>query len=256
LARKELAIVKLGGSLITQKEKPLTINLQVIDAIGNALSKSDNPLILVHGGGSFGHYFADKYGLTTKPSKVSAEGVSKTRMSMLELNLKILNCLDKHGLNPYPLPPSNFVQLSIKEKRKLFLALVDYGLTPVTYGDVLLKSKGFYVLSGDEITRMLSEALKPIRVIFLLNVDGIFRDLNQPDSLIEELKPEDLTKIQVKSIDMDVTGGMRIKVKEAIRMAKDGIDVMFINGTNQERILRALKGELLKGTLIRGSRNE
>ncbi|MGQ9468271.1 MAG: isopentenyl phosphate kinase [Nitrososphaerales archaeon] len=254
MARKDLAIVKLGGSLITYKEKPLTMNLEVIDVIGNALSKSDTPLILVHGGGSFGHYFADKYGLTTKPSRISAEGVSKTKASMLELNLKIMNCLDKHKMNPYPLPPSNFVELPTKAKRKLFLSLIDHGLTPITYGDVLLKSRGFYVLSGDEITRMLSEVLRPVRVIFLLNLDGIFMDLNQPSSLIEELKPEDLTKIQLKIIDKDVTGGMMLKLKEAIRIAKNGVDVMFINGTKPERILKALKGELLRGTLIRGSR--
>jgi len=254
LARKELAIVKLGGSLITYKEKPLTINLEAIDVISNALSKSEIPLILVHGGGSFGHYFADKYGLSLKPSRASAEGVSKTKASMLELNLKILSCLDKHGINPYPLPPSNFIELPVKAKRMLFLSLINYGLTPITYGDVLLKSGGFYVLSGDEITRMLSEVLRPIRVIFLSNVDGIFIDLSQPNSLIGDLKTEDLTRIQLKSIDMDVTGGMMLKLKEAMRIAKNGIDVMFINGTKPERIFKALKGELLKGTLIRGSR--
>jgi isopentenyl phosphate kinase len=256
LARKELTIVKLGGSLITYKDKPLTINLQAIDVISNALSKSDNPLILVHGGGSFGHYFADRYGLTTKPSKVSAEGVSKIRESMLELNLKVLDCLNKHGINPYPLPPSNFVELSIKAKRKLFLSLIDYGLTPVTYGDVLMEPKGFYVLSGDEITRMLSEALRPARVIFLLSIDGIFKNLNQPNSLIKELKPEDLARIQFKNIGMDVTGGMALKLKEAIRIAKNGIEVMFINGTDKERICRALKGEFSIGTLIKGIKNE
>jgi len=254
LARKELAIVKLGGSLITYKEKPLTLNLEAIDAISNALSKSEIPLVLVHGGGSFGHYFADKYGLSPKPSKASAEGVSKTKVSMIELNLRVLSCLDKHGINPYPLPPSNFVELSIKAKRKLLLSFIDYGLTPLTYGDVLLKSGGFYVLSGDEITRILSEALRPMRVIFLSKVDGIYMDLDKPDSIIEELKPEDLTKIQLKRIDMDVSGGMVLKLREAIRIAENGTDVMFINGAKPERILKALKGEPLTGTLIRGSR--
>lgn len=256
MAGKELTIVKLGGSLITYKDKPLTINLKAIDVISDALSKSDNSLILVHGGGSFGHYFANKYGLKTKPSKVSAEGVSKTRVSMLRLNLEVLNCLDKHGINSYPLPPYNFVKLPVKAKRKLFLSLIDYGLTPVTYGDVLLKPKGFYVISGDEIVKILSKALRPVRVIFLLNVDGIFRDLNQPSSLINELKPEDLTNMQLKSVNMDVTGGMALKLREAIRIAQNGIDVMFINGTKRDRICKALNGEISTGTLIKGIKNE
>ncbi len=254
MARKELVIAKLGGSLITHKEKPLTLNTEALDGIGNALSKSDIPFILVHGGGSFGHYYADKYGLSLKPSKASAEGVSKTKASMLELSTRVLNCLDKHGIKPYPLPPSSFVESSIKAKMKLFFSFIDYGLTPITHGDVLFKLGGFYVLSGDEITSMLSEALKPTRAIFLSNVDGIYRDLSQPDSLIEELKSEDLTKIQLKSIHMDVSGGMMLKIREAMKIAKKGIDVMFINGAKPERITKGLKGEPLTGTLIRGLR--
>ncbi|MEM3539185.1 MAG: hypothetical protein QXM29_05385, partial [Nitrososphaerales archaeon] len=162
----------------------------------------------------------------------------------------------KHGINPYPLPPSSFVKLSFKAKNKLFSSLINYGLTPVTYGDVLLRSEGFYVLSGDEITKMLSKALRPIRVIFLLNLDGIFRDLNQTNSLIKELKLEDLTNIQFKSINLDVTGGMALKLREAIRIAKNGIDVMFINGTREDRICKALKGEISIGTFIKGIKNE
>jgi isopentenyl phosphate kinase len=53
---------------------------------------------------------------------------------------------------------------------------------------------------------------------------------------------------------MDVSGGMMLKLKEAIRIAESGMDVMFINGAKPERILKALKGESLTGTLIRGSR--
>ncbi|MEM3383404.1 MAG: isopentenyl phosphate kinase [Nitrososphaerales archaeon] len=256
MARKELIIVKLGGSLITYKDKPLTINLESIDVVSKALSKSDKPLILVHGGGSFGHYFANKYGLKTKPSKAPAEGVSKTRASMLRLNLEVLDCLNKYGIHPYSLSPYDFIKLPFKTMRELFISLIDCGLTPVTYGDVLLEPEGFYVLSGDKITKILSKALRPIRVIFLLSVDGIFRDLNQKNSLIKELKPEDLTNIQIKSMNMDVTGGMVLKLKEAIRIAQSGTDVMFINGTKEDRICKAMKGEILIGTLIRGIKNE
>jgi len=249
-------IVKLGGSLITYKDKPLSINLDVLDLVCNALSKSTIPIILVHGGGSFGHYFAEKYKLTRKPSRATAEGVGKTKAAMLGLNLKILNCLDKYGMSPYFLPPSNFLEYSFELQKRFFFFLINYGLTPITYGDVLTKEGGFYVLSGDEIMRMLSVTLRPSRAIFLLNVDGIFEDVNQPYSLMNELKPEDIRKIKLKIPDMDVTGGMILKLKEAIEIAKSGINVLFINGKDSEKILKALKGERIKGTLIKGIRNE
>ncbi|NWG09721.1 MAG: isopentenyl phosphate kinase family protein [Nitrososphaerales archaeon] len=252
MERRKPIIVKLGGALITYKDKPLAINLGVINNIGGALSKSDSPLILVHGGGSFGHYFAEKYSLTTKPSRASAVGVSRTRIAMLKLNLKIMDRLHNHGIDPYPLPPSCFVGLTKKSKRDLFLSLMDQGLTPITYGDVLMKKRDCYILSGDEITRILSDALRPKRVIFLLNVDGIFWSLSQSNSPIEELKPEDLREVQLQSVGMDVTGGMALKLKEALRIARMGIDVIFVNGKDPRRIFKALIGEPSKGTLIRG----
>jgi len=252
LERRKPIIVKLGGALITHKDRPLSINLNVINSIASALLKSDSPLILVHGGGSFGHYFAEKFSLTTKPSRASARGVSRTRIAMLELNLKIMNKMHKHGIDLYPLPPSSFVGLSTRSKRNLFLSLMDRGLTPITYGDVLMKRGSFYILSGDKITRILSDALRPKRVIFLLNVDGIFWSLNQSNSLIEELKPEDLREIKLQRVGIDVTGGMMLKLKEALRIARMGTDVIFVNGKDPRRIFKALKGESPKGTLIRG----
>jgi len=251
---RELVIVKIGGSLVTHKDKPLSINLEALDTVSKALSKSDVPTLLIHGGGSFGHYYAKMYGLTTKPSRISAEGVAKTRTAMLMLNLKILNFLEKYGIKPYPLSPSNFINCSIESQKKYFFFLLDYRLTPITYGDVLPKKGGFYVLSGDKIARMLSETLRPKRMIFLLNVDGIFEDINKSDSLIEELKPEALTKIKLKSMNLDVTGGIMLKLKEAMRIAKNSIDVMFVNGRDFERVIKSLKGEYSKGTLIKGNR--
>lgn len=255
MERKYPIVIKLGGALITHKDKPLSINFEKLDLVCSALSNSTQPIILVHGGGSFGHYYAEMYHLSSKASKASAIGVTRTKMAMLHLNLQILNLLEKYGMYPYPIQPSNIIDCSMKFRKKI-IDLIECGFIPVTYGDVYNKGRYFFVLSGDKLTRIISNITTPKQVIFLLNIDGVFKDLNDPDSLIKDLKLEDLADIKIKSPNKDVTGGMMLKLEEALKIAKSGINVMLINGSLPERIDKAIKGERTIGTFIRGHKIE
>ena len=50
-----LTILKIGGSVITDKSKILKPNISSMKNISKILKKFDR-VILVHGAGSFGHY--------------------------------------------------------------------------------------------------------------------------------------------------------------------------------------------------------
>ncbi|MDW3626632.1 MAG: hypothetical protein QOK72_08305, partial [Nitrososphaeraceae archaeon] len=67
--KPKLVIIKLGGSVITFKEKPLSANYKAINNISKILSKLEIPLIIVHGGGSYGHYWSVKFDMHTKLQK-------------------------------------------------------------------------------------------------------------------------------------------------------------------------------------------
>ena len=56
-----IIILKLGGSVITAKSKPQTLNVRAIKNIAKIISEFDKPIIVVHGAGSFGHYFAKRF---------------------------------------------------------------------------------------------------------------------------------------------------------------------------------------------------
>ena len=86
-----MILIKLGGSIITDKQKPLTPNISAINKIGAQLKKVREPIIIVHGGGSFGHYWSVRYGMHTKPAKYSKKGVAVVKNSMVELNKIILD---------------------------------------------------------------------------------------------------------------------------------------------------------------------
>jgi len=246
-----MILIKLGGSIITNKEKPLSARKSTIDKIAKILRKLNEPFVIVHGGSSFGHYWSVKYNMHTRPATYSQQGVAVIKNSMVSLNKIILDAFLKNKLNPYCLPPTDFIagNSPIIKKIKEIEKIAKSNLVPVTFGDALwYGKKKSYILSGDKIMTILAKTLRPRLSIFVLNVDGVFSDL-KTRNLIYEMKSQ---KPQVSKIDMDVTGGMRRKIEEAIRISRLGLDVFFVNGNKPQRIVDAIKRKKFEGTLFRG----
>ncbi len=246
-----MILIKLGGSIITNKEKPLSARRKTINNLVKSLKKINEPMIIVHGGGSYGHYWSVKYDIHTKERKYDLRGVAIVKNSMIELNKIILDSLLKNRLNPYCLPPTDFMSGNkpISKKVKEIEKIARSGLIPVTYGDALwYGQKKTYILSGDKIMTHLAKILNPRLCIFVLNEDGLYSDLKSK-KLIYELKGEHPLISENK---MDVTGGMSRKVEEASKISKMGMNVFFVNGNKPERIVEAVKRKKFHGTLFKG----
>ena len=248
-----MILIKLGGSIITNKEKPLSARKKTIDDLAKKLKRIDEPMVIVHGGGSYGHYWSVKYDMHTKAKNYDLRGVAIVKNSMIELNKIILDLFLKNRLNPYCLPPTDFMSGNkpILKKVKEIEKIAKSGLVPVTYGDALwYGQKKTYILSGDKIMTHLAKILRPRLCIFALNEDGLYSDLKSK-KLIHELRNE---HPRISENKMDVTGGMTRKVEEASNISKMGINVFFVNGKKPERIVKAIKNKKFEGTLFRGIR--
>lgn len=244
-----MILIKLGGSIITNKDRPLSPRTKAIDKIAKQLKRIHEPFVIVHGGGSFGHYWSVRYNMHTKPAKYDLRGVSIVKNSMVELNKIVLESLVKNKLNPYCLPPTDFmdkdrpIQKKIKEIEKIASA----GLVPVTYGDALwYGNKKSYILSGDRIMSILAKSLRPKLSIFVLTVDGLYSDL-KTRKLIRKMKDD---QVSIQDIQMDVTGGMKRKVQEATKISKMNLKVFFVNGNKPDRIINAIQKNKFEGTLF------
>ena len=246
-----MILIKLGGSIITNKEKPLTPNRNSIKKIAASLKNVREPLVIIHGGGSFGHYWSVKYDMHTKPESYNITGVSVVKNSMVKLNNIVLDLVLESGLKPYCLPSSDFMvgdkPLAIKVKEIPKIAKT--GLIPISYGDVMWYGKNkFYILSGDRIIGILSRLLRPRLVIFVTNVDGVYSDMKSKRLLSEITNEKPITS----KVAMDVTGGMSRKIKEAFSISRGGSDVFFVNGNVPKRITNAINGKSFEGTIFRG----
>lgn len=248
----DLALVKLGGSVVTFKQQRLLANVEAINNISKILAGVKMPIVIVHGGGSFGHYWSVRYGMHTKPDHYDSQGISVVHESMIALNEIIVNSLIRNNLNPYSVMPTSFMlgQRPVATKVKEMLTIAQRKIIPVTFGDIIHTSGGrFSIISGDALMAILAEYLKPSKVIFTLNVDGLYKDIRRRQ-IIREIDPN-YKSVKFADICSDVTGGMKRKIREAFKIATLGIDVFLINGFKTHRILDVLAGKDFEGTMVK-----
>lgn len=262
--RDKPIILKLGGSAITRKDKVLTPRPKVIKRIAKEIAEAKvSPLIIIHGGGSFGHPIAEKYNLTSglnDPSQLI--GFVKTHQAMVSLNRRVVDALIDCGVPAFGMPPSSFMlmkqgKVQILGMKTLKEAIMK-GLVPVLYGDVAFDlDKGFDILSGDKIVGFLAVRLDAKKIIMAVDVDGIFTDdpkLEPSAQLIPHLTLNELEGLQAKiggSRNFDVTGGMLGKISELAEPVKCGVEALIVNALKPNNIYKALRGEEIIGTKIR-----
>lgn len=262
-----MIILKLGGSVITKKEaKDPTIDHDNLNRIAEEIgSSSFDKLIIIHGAGSFGHPFARKYfiGSSIKNEddlNYKKLGFSITQSWVKKLNTIVCESLRENGVLSLSIQPSSFIITKNKRIYSCDLTLIkkylDLGFVPVIYGDVVLdmdETIKMCVLSGDQIIQYLGENLKPQRVILGSDVDGIYtkNPKKYPDAeLIETVTScEDLSA--EGSLNVDVTGGMKGKLRELLDLAEIGVESEILNACRRGFIKRALGHQKGIGTIVK-----
>lgn len=257
-----MIILKLGGSVVTDKGNPMTADHPAIRQLALEIAASGNrDLIVVHGGGSYGHPLASKYRIADGLKEESQVlGFSKTHNAMLELNKMIIDALIEQDIPAFPLSPSSFIvtengRIKTLQSEAISL-LLRAGLVPVLFGDAVLDShRGCSVLSGDQLATRLATDLDASGLVFGVDVDGVYTSnpkLNQNATLIRHLSisgVESIAHIE-GSTQTDITGGMLGKVREAIPAVNSGIRVIVLNAKRPGNILKILKGEEVIATIL------
>ncbi len=259
-----LVVVKLGGSAITNKEGRFSIRKKVIDQLGEELASVDEDLVLIHGGGSFGHPVASEYDINSGYKREEQlMGISKTHQAMEKLNSRIVESLLDAGRPAMAVQTSactiveddEIVDMELRNIEKL----VDLGVVPVLYGDSVPDlEKGMTILSGDQLLAYMAERMGASEVILGTDTDGIYTSdpkISINADLIPRINADNwdrLSKLVNFSSPKDVTGGMRNKVEVLIDLAKKGIDSQVVNATEPKNIQLAIGTNKRIGTKITG----
>jgi len=255
-------IIKLGGSVITDKSKKYFFKQDVVDRLSSEIKRTNKKIILVHGAGSFGHILAKEYNLNQGyENDKQLQGFSLTHAMVQKLNSLVINSLHDKGIAAVSIPPHAVLTLDDHKPSKMsydiFKDYLHKGFTPVTFGDVVLDEKlGFSICSGDLLIQMLAEHFKPEKVVFVLDEDGLYTSnpkIDKNAKFIEKATVEELENLTTTSNTYaDVTKGMEGKIETIKNIANLGTNIYLLNGNKDNRLYDILVGKDTKHTLIYG----
>jgi isopentenyl phosphate kinase len=256
-------ILKIGGSVITDKSGELVARMQDINRLAQEIHDANiENLIIVHGGGSFGHPIARKYGINAGFKQENQKiGFAETHHIMTVLNGLFMDALIWREVPAVGITPSSCImtkrgRIQCFEEAPL-RALLKMGFLPVTFGDAVLDlDLGFTILSGDQLVSHIATRFNAKRIIMGVDVDGLYDadpKVKNTAKIFRHLTLEELKKLQGslgKPTEYDVTGGMFGKIAELIPAIEKGIPVTILNATKPNYVYKALKEEKVEGTLI------
>lgn len=261
-----MIFLKLGGSLITDKDLPHTPRLERIDAISAEIKRflAENPdekILIGHGSGSFGHIPAKKYG--TRSGVRTPEqwlGFHEVWHEARALNLLVIDSLLRSGISAISFSPSACISMAnstIKDWNvEPILSAMRNHFVPVLYGDVVFDSIiGGTILSTEEIFFHLAPILQPQRILLAGIEAGVWEDYPERTNLYQSITPETYPQQKtniLQSGSPDVTGGMLSKVESMLQLvqAQSNLTIQIFSGIEPGSIYQTLN-QSQAGTQIR-----
>ena len=259
IATVPLIYLKLGGSLITQKDQPETPRLDVLARLTGEIARARAAraglqLVLGHGSGSFGHVSAQRHGTRSGvDSETGWYGFAATADAAARLNRIVAAHLLQAELPAWTVQPSAALRCEdgrvVSGPTETVRLALERGLLPLIHGDVALDSvRGGTIASTEEIFEQMATLLPPVRIVLAGEVDGVYSSDPRRDPtavLLREITPfsfESLHATLGASHATDVTGGMAAKVEQSLRMVRAlaDLEVIVCGGLTPDAVFRAL----------------
>ncbi len=271
-----IVVVKIGGALIA---KNLENVIKDIASISQNYSDKYR-IVIVHGGGpqidntlkkmnKEPKYFKTPSGYRTRYT--DQEAIEAAIMALGGTNNKrIVEALQKKGINAFGFSGIDGGVIEANRKEKIMILIDNKRIIKrgefsgkidnisTTILDFLLKNNYLPVISslakskegeivnvdGDRAASYIAKALKSDILISLTDVEGIYKDYNDKDSLINSIKSD-----QLENMIEELEGGMRKKAHAALEAIGIGVKkVIICSGLNETPLLNAL--EKNGGTVI------
>ena len=256
-------LIKLGGSLITDKRLPRAFRrdatVQVLRQIKRLRQSGFAPrLALAHGSGSFGHHEAKKHN-TIAGVRGPGQwlGFAKVAEAASALSQLVHSECVGMDLPVIRFPPSALIRASEGRISSLdsdgVKRALAAGIIPLLHGDVAFDAAlGGTIISTEQIFAALVEPLDVRQIILLGEVPGV---LGADGQLIRSLSPANIAlhRATLKgAAGADVTGGMAQKVDEmlALAIAKPNLRVIIADGRQPDVLLDLICRERAIGTTI------
>lgn len=263
---ENVTLIKLGGSIITNKEVPMHVRKNVltrlVEEIARARKKTGKLFVVGHGQGSFAHSPALRY--KTMDGFISDEspiGMAITQDSAAQLNRIVVSEFLSQEVPAVSLYCSNSVVTNKRVAKESFSSVLyeylEKGLLPVTGGDVLVDAdQGCTIWSTEKVLAHFAKELnnsKNYRVSEIIHVTEVPGVFTQDGSVIKKITSKTTSEVKKhmqSTKGFDVTGGMWHKIEESLELAKIGISASIVSGLESDNLYNKLIGKSWNGTEI------
>ena len=254
-------VIKYGGSAMEDPElcRQVVADIEMLKLMGVRI-------VLVHGGGKAINAMLKRLNVPVKFKdglRVTDDETMEAVQEVLvgHVNQQLVWALNEYGHNAVgisgadgktlkaePVDPDLGRVGRIREvDTSLINTILDDGYIPVI-ATVGCGPNGFYNINADVAADKIAEAMGADKLIYLTDVDGLFRDFSDEDSLVAQLTRTETHEL-LESGTLD--GGMIPKIRSVAEALDAGVsEVVILNGTYPHSLLLEIFTDAGCGTMF------
>ena len=259
---KKIIVIKYGGNAMINEEIKENVIKDIL-----LLHYCGMKPILVHGGGPDINAMMDRLGL--EPKFVDGKRVTDEKtMEIVEMvlggktNSGIVSLINSMGGRAVGLSgkDASLISASVMNEKwglvgkvdainpQILIDLLENEYIPVISSVAIGEEGESYNINADHIAGEIAAAVGAEKLIMMTDVDGLYRDFDDKDSLITRM---DMKEAEMLIKSKSLKGGMIPKVEACVRALKGNVKrTHIINGTVRHSILMEIFTDSGSGTMI------
>lgn len=238
---RKIIVVKYGGSAMVDEE----LKARVIQDVTLLKLVGFKPII-VHGGGKEISRWVGKVGMKPEFKNglrvTDEETMELAEMVLGKVNKSLVQLVESLGVRAIGISGKDGRLLSVKKKyangedigfvgdvtnvnADILYDLLEKDFLPIICPVGLDDDNNTYNINADDAACAIAEAVHAEKLVFLSDIEGVYKDKDDPSSLISELHVHEAEKL---ISDGYVGGGMIPKLQNCIDAIEEGVNRVHI----------------------------
>lgn len=238
---RKIIVVKYGGSAMVDEE----LKKKVIEDVVLLKLVGFKPII-VHGGGKEISKWVDKVGMETNfinGLRVTDEATMEiAEMVLNKVNKNLVNLVQSLGVKSVGISGKDGGMLKVEKKlsngqdigyvgeikevdAKIIHTLLENDFLPVICPVGVDDENNTYNINADDAACAIAKAVKAEKLAFLTDIEGVYKDKDDPATLISELEIDEADELINSGF---IGGGMLPKLNNCIDAIRNGVSRVHI----------------------------
>ena len=238
---RKIVVIKYGGSAMNNEE----LQRDVIKDVTLLKLVGFKPII-VHGGGKAISRWVKKSGKEAKFINglrvTDAETMEIAEMVLSRVNKDLVRMVEELGVKAVGISGKDGRMLTVTKKYsdgqdicfvgevnkvipKILYDLLDNDYLPIVAPIGMDENFDTYNINADEAASAIAKAVKADKLVYLTDIAGLYRDINDPDSFIARISVSDAEKLIEDGV---IGGGMLPKLANCTQAVRGGVHRVHI----------------------------